>query len=778
MHDRSADRVYLLLPGHLRAHDHDGGRPLQALFRILTRELDVVEADIQTLYDNWFIETCEDWVVSYMGDLVGARRLRPFGEGGGSLRGYVANTLGYRQAKGTIAAIEQLARDVTGWPAHAVEFYRRLVPTQNVNHVRLNDVTTMSLRNADAATQTGTAFETSAHVIDVRRDGRYNIPNVGIFLWRLQSVWLPFLFPDDADYRGGVQPARSTFADGCLHLDPLGRDVPLFNRARTEPAMAHLAREVDLPGRLRRRPVHDDLEDLRAGEPDAGAYFRPLPVFRVRLDGSEVGTPHLHCCNLEDIDDGAGGTVWRRPAEPGHVFFDPELGRMSLHPSDENASVEAACAYGAAHDIGGGAYNRRPSVDAWMADYRAATDAGTLWHIGVTRRQTDVTGNVNQGGPVVATLAEAVERWNAVATESARGIITILDNGSYLEDLTGDPHVVRIPAGASLAIVAAGWPLDEVDGARRRRLGALSPQDRRPFVGSGLRVWGIAGRPAGHCEPRSGPWRLGADAWEESGVARGGGTFIVDGLLVGGTITVTDGDLSRIEIRHCTVGAASGALSPGLIVGRGNERLDVVLDHAISGAVDLGDASASLTVADSVIGQDASADPEPTSVPLVVAAPSADLDVRRSTIFGRIDGRTLEADATIFVGPPWIARRQQGCIRFSYVPAGARVPRRYRCAPELTLGREKERLGRELSAGEVARIQLRLRPVFASSVCGDPAFAQLALTCASEISEGAEQGSEMGAMNALGNPARVANLRDALVEYLPLGLQAGIVFVT
>ena len=60
MHDRAADRIYLLLPGHIRAHDHDQGRPLQALLRILTRELDLVDADIQRLYDNWFIETCDD----------------------------------------------------------------------------------------------------------------------------------------------------------------------------------------------------------------------------------------------------------------------------------------------------------------------------------------------------------------------------------------------------------------------------------------------------------------------------------------------------------------------------------------------------------------------------------------------------------------------------------------------------------------------------------------------------------------------------------------------
>lgn len=38
------------------------------------------------------------------------------------MRAWVANTLAYRRRKGTALVLEQLARDVTGWPATAVEF--------------------------------------------------------------------------------------------------------------------------------------------------------------------------------------------------------------------------------------------------------------------------------------------------------------------------------------------------------------------------------------------------------------------------------------------------------------------------------------------------------------------------------------------------------------------------------------------------------------------------------------------------------------------------------
>jgi len=61
---------------------------------------------------------------------------------------------------------------------------------------------------------------------------------------------------------------------------------------------------------------------------------------------------------------------------------------------------------------------------------------------------------------------------------------------------------------------------------------------------------------------------------------------------------------------------------------------------------------------------------------------------------------------------------------------------------------------------------------------GHPAYAQLGLTCAEEISTGAEDGSEMGVFSSLKQPQREANLRIRLEEYLPFGLEAGLIYVT
>ena len=54
--------------------DAEQGYPLQALLRVIAEQVNVVEDDIAQLYDNWFIETCEDWAVPYIADLIGYRR--------------------------------------------------------------------------------------------------------------------------------------------------------------------------------------------------------------------------------------------------------------------------------------------------------------------------------------------------------------------------------------------------------------------------------------------------------------------------------------------------------------------------------------------------------------------------------------------------------------------------------------------------------------------------------------------------------------------------------
>ena len=72
--------------------------------------------------------------------------------------------------------------------------------------------------------------------------------------------------------------------------------------------------------------------------------------------------------------------------------------------------------------------------------------------------------------------------------------------------------------------------------------------------------------------------------------------------------------------------------------------------------------------------------------------------------------------------------------------------------------------------------RLRVRPQFSSRHYGTPAYCQLSRQCASEISRGASDESEMGAFHNLFQPQREANLRTRLEEYTPIGMETGIVF--
>ncbi len=751
MRNSAIDRLYRLLPGYITARDADEGRPLLALMQILTRELELVERDIDALYDNWFIETCEDWAVSYIGDLVGARTLREFGEG--SLRAHVANTLTYRQAKGTRVILEQLARDVSGWPAVAVEFFSLLSQTRNVNRQKSGALATMSLRDADAASLTGTPFESAAHSIDVRSigrtSGRYNIPNLGLFVWRLGNNDLPFLVDErEGGYLGGVVPRVSTHGAGYRLLDPVGRPLRLFNRPRTERSVDQSTTEASVPAPLRRRRIAADLEALRGRRPGGGLYFRTRPVFAARLGGVSLRPEQLYCCDLADRP-GAGGGNWTRPAVAGTIHFDPELGRLSLHPDDEGKAVEVSYAFGAAGDFGAGPGDRRASVADWIGPFADPEAQPALWQAGVTRRAEALSADPDK--PIVASLAEAIALWNALAAPGRRGIIAVLDSASYGEDLTA--HAITIPGGARLAIVAAGWPLRDAAGrAGQRRAGDLTPAGRRPHIASDLHVNGTAA------------------ADEE------GGTLILDGVLLEGSVQVAAGRLGRLELRCGTFGAGAEALGDGVVVAAGNAALSLRVERSISGRLDLADAAGTLAVADSIVGEDRVADGDPAAAPVAVDARSADLSVTRSTVFGRSAGRSLEATDSIFTAPLEIARRQAGYVRFSYVPPGSRAPRRFHCAPDLQVSEAKERLGAAFTVDAETAIRRSIRPVFSATLAEEAGFGQLAQRCPSEIAEGGEGRTEMGVLNRLRNPQRLANLRDALREYLPFGLSADVIF--
>ena len=729
----NADELYALVPAVHRQRDAARGEPLRALLAVLAEQGALVEDDIAALYENWFIETCDEWVVPYVAGQVAVRGLREIGEGVPfSRRALVANTIGYRRRKGTASVLEQLAFDTTGWRAVAVEFFQRLGWTQHVNHVRPGAGGTAHLRPADAAAHAGGPFDAHARTADVRSiaagRGRHNVSHLGLFLWRLQAYRV---------LRGELRPSAEP---GGWHVHPLGVDAPLFNPPQADSGIEELAGERHVPAPLRRRPLYDELEARRQALADGSEtvyrYFDDRPealteeAFVLELDGEPVPPERLCVCDL---------STWTQPPDqrsythvqsdgssvvvdlPIAAAVDPVLGRVSLAPATAAASVRLSHSYGFSADLGGGPYDRRLSVDA-------ALDREVSWQIGVSREHDPVPGEV------VATLAEAVAAWNAQPPGSV-GLIALMDSGQYTEDLTGADRLV-VPEGSLLVLAAGDWPSVPVPGGLpgelARTVGRIEASLRRPHLQGDVEVLGSAA-------PDS----------------ETPGELVLDGLLVEGNLTVADGNLGRLRLAHCTLAPPTS----GLAVAAGNEALELELARCITGALSVPGPIDRIAITGSIL-QAANA----------LDAPASPVSLDEVTVLGDALVLAVEASNSIVTGALVAERRQQGCVRYSYLGAGSEAPRRYRCQPDLAL--------REAPPGEHDAIRARLAPSFTSVDPGQPAYGQLGRTCAGELKAGADDGAEMGAFHLLQEAHRLSNHAGQLQSYLRFGLEAGVELVT
>jgi hypothetical protein len=405
------DRLYDLLPVVYRQRDAEQGYPLQALLRVIAEQVNVVEDDIARLYENWFIETCDDWAVPYIGDLIGYRPVHEAGEL--ITRREVANTLRSRRRKGTLAILEELSADVAGWPALAVEFYRHLAFTQGVNHRRPSRQyrgRTVDLRRGEALDRLDGPFDEIAHNADVRRvasahtPGRPNLPGVGLFVWRRRSYSVtrtPAYLLEES------QPRYFT-------VSVLGNDTPLYVRPEANSGSDPEALGLRLPIPIRRRAFDLHKEDyygegksltIWTGDPNVPETAQVVPASRLVV---------------------ADLSVWQYEPEGDQVVVDPELGRLALPSSKQERGVWVSYQYGFSADLGGGEYDRPLSQPSGAVIYR----------VGV--------------GETSTTIGAALTLWKAATPAPVHAVIEITDSGVYAEKIHLD-----LPAGHTLQLRAA-----------------------------------------------------------------------------------------------------------------------------------------------------------------------------------------------------------------------------------------------------------------------------------------------------------------------------------
>jgi hypothetical protein len=699
------ERLYALLPAIHRIRDAEQGEPLKALLTIIGEQAGALEDNLAQLYDDQFAETCAPWALPYLGDLIGITGLPGANLQTLSSRAEVAHTIGYRRRKGTAAMFEQLARDVTSWPARAVEFFQLLCSTQYMNHLRPENQSFISVRGAERLEYLGSAFEQDmtpgvanlTHRVNVRRiangRGRYNIPNVGLFLYRLRALALT---------RSPAVPATPGDQRRFL-FSPLGIDLPLFNLPVTETDVTHLAEPINVPDRIKRRALARDFDtyygkgksmliELAA----ANLTFEP-EVIPARDNNNKK---NIIVCNLTD---------WiNLPTDV--IAIDPALGRIAF-PQDQSDQVLVSFHNGFSANVGGGEYNR---VSAFDTRQSAVPDA--------------------DGKPIVKKVSNTFFKG---ATAHGVNFITINDALAQLGAKGGAVEIVnsgRYPETVTLNATGKLIELRAADG-------------RRPTL------------------------LLGGD------IEISGGTndeVIIDGLLIAGGKLKVSGDLGRLKLRHCTLVPGISLLADGtpaqpnaasLVID--SDRTSVEIDHCIIGAIQA-TADAEVHIADSIID----ATDETNFAYTGTKDFGGPLRIENSTVIGMVrTGIMRLASNTIFlasfapgadkkklIAPVLAQRRQEGCVRFSYLSPGARVPPRFYCQPE--------------TDGSL------IRPRLESLRFRDPEYCQLSPFCAPEIRRGADDESEMGAFHDLFEPQREAHLRIGIDEYLRFGLEAGVFYAT
>lgn len=755
-------RLYRQLPAFWRQRDAEAGGPLRALLGVIEAQAALIEDDTFRLHDGLFVETADPWAGPYIGDLVGTSPLfdvssvpEPplwrmlFPDLAGAVLGSdiarlmpavaararpdVAKTIYYRRRKGTAPMLEELARDVTGWPARLVEFFATLGWTQALrNHVRPGAGGWTDLRSTAVAERIGGAFDATTRSADMRpfvgMTGRHGVPKIGFFLWRLR--------PQQFD--GVSARAVSVPADWRWRASPLGQDAPLFIRLRREDDEAGQATELHLPGPIRPGLLHADLVAARAAMAAASELVGPfgggggetsLSLTLLHNDGTEEAVPahRVRCMALEP---------WARPLGD-LVGVDVRRGRIALGEALSVTGVRVGMVAASVADLGGGTYGRA----AWL-----------LRNDPTLRRYI-----VGAGGH--ATLRAALAEWAGDGKPDA--VIRIMDSRSYHETLSG--------------------PL------------AIEPADPDPVTGRrGLLAIEAADRARPHLRLDQ-PLAITGDHPESM--------VTLSGLLVEGAVSVT-GTLRRLRLLHCTLvpgrsiaadGPAAPApaapVEPSLLVAGGtaanprNTGLSVECAFSIIGPIRMPSHARQLVVLDSIVdGVNIAAIAGPGTT-----GEAPPLVIERSTILGDVRAIRLPTlDTAIVRGQVRIARRGEGCVRFSYTGEGSSTPRRVRCQPDLA---EAEAIADAAAtrvapltaaqrAAAAARARRRVQPVFASTRFGQPAYGQPGRACPDEIATGAEDGSAMGVTCHLKEPQRLANLRRRLDEYLPLGLEPGIVFVT
>lgn len=231
--EQTLEQLLRWLPGVYRGRDADGH--LRAYLSLFADELWRVRALAQQQYDDFFVDSAQDWVLPYIAELVGTDVLYsgstvPWPDLSRRNRDDIKNTLRWRRQKGTLAGLQDIAQHVGGWGAHAVEMLERCAWLQNLNHIKAQAVFAIDLRNGEALARAATPFSTARRIADLRtpdqRMGWVRPRHLATFAWPIAARALRAVTPFALDGGGG----------GRFRFNPLGQDTALMSACEDESA--------------------------------------------------------------------------------------------------------------------------------------------------------------------------------------------------------------------------------------------------------------------------------------------------------------------------------------------------------------------------------------------------------------------------------------------------------------------------------------------------------------------------------------------------------------
>ena len=747
---------------HIKDQDPEPPGQLKSYLALVESVFEEIHKNIEGLYHDLFIETCADWVIPYLGDLLGVSHLK--GDSW-TLRADVADTIALRRRKGTLAGMERLTYNLTGWGVHCVELRENMVWNQHLNHQRpdaggdppygLASITmhtpirggTVTLRDPAMLSLLYSPFDPFAHIGDVKPPAfgniRYNLPNLAIFLWRLK------------DYR--VAASKPVFNDKpedngvfCVRFDihPLGEPVRLFNTyqfdADREPPVVTQLDETPNP-----MPTARLNEDSEAGNP--GKYvavdtYDPVNTDISALDITDVGL-QLHL-----PEPGFSGEIWPSPSstwtirganlcawEEGvkptiknrDIIIDPVIGRIIIGVAsvgEANAlknHLLVTYTYGAVGPVGAHPISRSSppkklndeEVIYKKVNWHEDTDPGKK---GLQNALNNIQDSTQ---PIVIEIHDSMVHHLDLGDPDLEGII----------DEAGEPN---LQLNKSLIIRAADNQCPIIRLARPLRFRPLNAED-------GLDV------------------RL-------------------EGLYITRNTTFDPGEplvaraaLNRLEIIHCTLDPGGSlefdgetrtevhtAMNLEERCGFDDEEEafdqtpEIIIRRSITGPLRI-DTGYNLSLKDSII--DSGSGISETSPTFALSGTGADpgntwgppTQFEGITVFGRMRVESIKGKGGIFVHALEVLQHQKGCIKFSYFSGiGDRLPQNHGCVK----GTEAELL-------------------FVSEIFGQPAYGQLHHTTDFRIRERGPGDDAMGAFGFLMEAHKWRNLKIRFREFMPVGVR-------